>query len=260
MNKIGVCLGGMCPSIDNIKIARQIGFDYVELHLAEIMKYSPEERKCLKCELEKNNLNAEVLYAFFPYQLKIVGKKADKNIIKGYIQKAVETANFFDSKLLVVGSGGSRSYEKSCDDCENAENQFAEVIKLIRDEVPMGMDVVCEPISIIESNLINTLEQCDMFIRKFSLNQIGTMIDSYHVLIENESIINLEKNISKVRHIHLSNKERRYPQSDEDISELLQMLVRNDYQGRISIEAITENFISDARQAFKIVNGLIEKI
>lgn len=257
MNKIGVCLGGMCPKIENIRYAKQIGFDYVELHLAEIMKQSEKERLRLKKELDKYNISAEVLYAFFDYRLKIVGKNADLRIIKDYICRAMQIAKLFDSKLLVVGSGGSRSYKEGEDDPKEVESQFAEVLRLIEAELPDGIEVVCEPISRIESNLLNTLEESINFIREYRLDRVGTMIDSYHVLIENDKVSNLEKYMNDVCHIHISDNSRNYPQKEEEIRELLQMLKENNYNGRISIEAKSESFVSDSRQAYEKLSGML---
>lgn len=260
MNKYGVCLGGMCPSNENIRYAKLIGFDYIELHLADIMKYSSKERLQLKNVLEENNMRADVLYSFFPYQLKIVGKSVDMDIITEYIHQSIDIAKLLGSKVFVVGSGGSRSFQEGQEDQEEALCQFAQVLKIIAAySLPYNIDVVCEPISKIESNLLNTLEQCDKFITDFRLNHVHSMIDSYHVLIENDSMKNIKKYMNRVHHIHISNNERGYPKMYSDIIELFQLLKKNNYSGRISIEAKSDNFISDAERTYEIISSLINE-
>ena len=78
--KIGVCCG-----FDNIAVAAECGYDYIETNFRNLAESSEEEYEKFRAELITNNITCEAANCFLPGSMKVTGENTDYDAIKKYL-------------------------------------------------------------------------------------------------------------------------------------------------------------------------------
>jgi sugar phosphate isomerase/epimerase len=253
--KFGICFGGIGPKNDQLLIAHDCGFDYVELSMVDIMTASENELFQLKQTLTRNQLKCPISYVFFPWQMKIVGPTVDRENIARYIQLAVQRASHLGITKLVIGSGTSRSVPPGFNK-EKALEQFCFVIHEIQTVSQESMVTVIEPMCCEETNLLNTVNEVTSQIAEMKLSSVKTMLDLFHYKKNNECFGELIGDPNMIEHIHLSTSIRTFPKKKEDMEDLFYYLHSINYKKTVSIEASTSNFGTDARCTLQLIKNM----
>ncbi len=116
-----------------------------------------------------------------------------------------------------------------------------------------------EPLNRYETNFINTVEEGIEFIKKIDASNIGLLIDTFHMNIEEISIY---KSIIKAKeyltHVHFADSNRWAPGSGHlDFVRIIKMLKEIDYKGYISMEILPKpNSDTAAKMAIEYLNKI----
>lgn len=78
--------------IDFIETLSEIGYDYVELPLAEMAALSEEEFLSLKRRIDRTGIKCEVCNNFFPKTMRLTGASVDYTEIMAYVDRALRRA------------------------------------------------------------------------------------------------------------------------------------------------------------------------
>ncbi len=249
---------GVCTGVENIEKMESIGFDYVEMGLSALAAMDPAEFDSLKERVEKAGIKYEAFNVFFPGEMKVVGPSADEKAISEYVRKAIGRAAQLGGKIVVVGSGRSRSVPEGWE-MEKGRQQFERVLKIIGDECARyDITAVLEPLNGRETNLVNTVREAEEFVRRLNHRNVMLLADFYHMSVDGDPVSEIVRAGKYLKHVHISSSKRTFPMSreEDDYDGFFAALRKAGYYGRISIEAGTKDLENDAKAALKLLKDL----
>jgi len=218
-----------------------LGFDYVELPLAQMMAYDDADFERLFVQpLQDSGLACHCCNNFFPASIHLTGPEADQTAVRSYAEKAMARAEQLGAKKIVFGSSGARNYPAGFSR-EQAQQQFADVLRMLE---PMaaehGITLVMEHLNRLESNLLNSLTEGVALVNEVQLPHVRCLMDNYHMMLGGGTLAEVEAARGLLRHVHLARVlGRSLPcEGDEvDWKALFAALKEIGYDGDCSIEA-----------------------
>jgi sugar phosphate isomerase/epimerase len=244
---------------DAIPLFKKLGFDYIELPLAQVAELSGEEFRELQNKAGAEGISAEACNNFFPARLRLTGEEAKPGEALEYVRAAAGRAAALGVKIIVLGSSGAKNIPPGFP-YERARQQFAELLIKIQDIVaPLGITVALEPLNTKESNFITSVAEGLALVRELSLDNIKLLADYYHMRMENEDPAVIREAGPWLCHIHIAAKEGRLfpkPGDGEDYRRFFTLLKAADYQGRVSIEASAKDIAADGAESIKLLRSL----
>ncbi|MBO0995334.1 sugar phosphate isomerase/epimerase family protein [Bacillus sp. SD088] len=274
--KFGCCLiiGSFVPQTegkdietDNVKqlgaglqLLEENGYDFAELTVQFLTQLSEEEFQQAKQIIQQSSLNIPVCNSFIPPQLKIVGPTVSIIKLDDYLDLAMRRVQEIGGEQIIFGSGGARTIPDGF-----SRDQGYEQIKqfLCRCEsyaAKYGITIAIEPLNKLESNIINTVEEAISLAEEVNLPHIKVLADSYHMDLENESFTILKRAIKDewLSHVHISDRERRFPGELEgkeamNFSRFFLILQEENYKGLISSECNAASFVDENALSLEFV-------
>ncbi len=256
---------GVCGGIDRIKYAAEYGFDYIETNFGALARYSDEEFNNLKNELKKYTMSCESANCFLSGENKITGENVDYEELEKILKIAFKRAEEIGIKVAVLGSSGSRNlngypYNKGVNQIIHFVKNYAAPLA-----AQHGITFVFEPLCKLESDIINTIKEGGMLASAIDLPNVGTLCDLYHMYIEGDTYDDIRELKGVLLHAHISNP---CPQDDNKKRSYMKNANEFDYKGffdalkdvgceRVTIEADTNDFALDAKEAIKIMKMYI---
>lgn len=233
--------GGDGTGREWIKTIHSLGFDYVELPLAQMMRYEEEEFRALFVEpLEHLSFSCHCCNNFFPASIPLTGPQADHTAALSYAETAMERAARLGASKIVFGSAGARNLPVGFPASEGKQ-QLAELLcKMEKKASQLGITFVLEPLNRLESNILCSLEECLEFSSRISMPHVQALADTYHMHIGNEPFSHLLWGKSRLRHVHLARTlGRSLPCAGDEVpwKEIFRNLEQIGYEGDLSIEA-----------------------
>ena len=103
---------GMCMGIDspqNVKIAKDAGFDYMECGFSLLSRADEEMFQCFKKALKDSDIKCEAANCFLPGDLPVIGHNfSDKEYVE-YIEKGMARGKEIGLEVIVFGSSAARN-------------------------------------------------------------------------------------------------------------------------------------------------------
>lgn len=250
---------GICTDLKNAQLIKSIGFDYIEGSLSGISQMSKDD---IREKLELFNdigIKMDVTNMFFPGEIKLAGNDADMSKINDYIHRAFDNASAFGVETCVLGSGNARRIPNEFDYNKGYE-QVLESVRLSGEIAQeYGITVVIEPLNTQETNVFTTVKESLEACKKINLENVCVLADLYHVFVEKEDFSILPVAGEKLRHIHFCNPTKRiYPASDDgyDYAPFVTALKQAGYNGKISIEARSDDLAKDSVKALELLKQI----
>lgn len=152
--------------------------------------------------------------------------------IKSHIQ-------FADRLNAVVIIGLIRGKTESEINISESQNYLIEALKECAGE-NSNVNLAIEPINRYETNLVNTVESGLDLIEKTGMDNVGLLLDTFHMNIEEPSIIESIKNADdRIFHFHIADSNRWYPGAGHiDFKIILDTLDSIGYKKFVSAEII----------------------
>lgn len=254
---------GVCGGYDRIEIAAKCGFDYIEANFSSLTRCDDEEFYRFNNKLIKCGIACEAANCFLPGEMRITGSNVDYKALEDYLKIGYKRAEETGIKVVVMGSGGARSYPEGWT-YKDAVNQIVYFVKNFAAPLASdhNIDFVFEPLCKTESNIINTVKEGAMLASAINLSNVGTLGDLYHMHVEGDTYDDIRDVKNVFKHAHISNP---LPVNADAKRVFMKNENEYDYQGffdalksvgceRVSIEASTDDFAADAPDAFKIMN------
>ncbi|MBR4727422.1 MAG: sugar phosphate isomerase/epimerase [Clostridia bacterium] len=252
--KIGVCTG---TDLERIRIAKEVGFDYVESHCQNLVKASLPELDAMTA------VGIPILTANCFIGLPVVGPERDDAAIKRYLEALFARAEAVGIGCLVFGSGGARSHPDGLSPAEGMQ----QVESFLRDLVlPLAerfqILVVIEPLRRQECNCINLVSEGAALAAKIASPYLGVLADVFHMIEGNEPLDSLPRYKDLLLHVHTSNPtpdpalgpNRTYPKKADAFrqADFLLPAIAAGVQ-TCSIEAGVLDFPADALEALEVL-------
>jgi sugar phosphate isomerase/epimerase len=162
--------------------------------------------------------------------------------------------------IIVLGSAGAKNIPPGFP-YEQALEQFKELLIQVDEVVePLGIAVVLEPLNKKESNFITTTSEGLKLVQDLSLDNIKLLIDYYHLRMEDEDFAVINEAGPNLRHLHIASKEGRLfpkPGDGENYGLFFARLKAIGYDGRVSVEAHSQDLAADGAASLKLLRSLI---
>jgi len=255
---------GICTEITNISILESAGYQYLEEGVRRfLVPNEPETVFNEKFSFLKNaGIPVEACNSFLPGELKCVGPESQHENILLFSETAFRRAEIAGIKIIVFGSGGSRSVPDGFSK-EVAKNQFIELGSKMATLAKKYNIIVClEPLNSKECNFINSVSEGGEIVKAIGHENFQLLADIYHMRMENENPESIIKYGNYIKHVHIAEKEGRTAPgvSGEDFTPYLNALKSVGYEGRISIECNWNNLNIQAGSALQTLKSQIDKI
>jgi len=124
---------------------------------------------------------------------------------------------------------------------ENAEQWMLDCIgECARKAQRLGVSLTIEPLNRYETNFLNTVTETISFIKKIDIANIGILIDTFHMNIEEVSIYeSIKRSKDYLTHVHVADSNRWAPGSGHlDFAQIIRTLEEIGYKGYLSAEIL----------------------
>ena len=248
---------GVCTDLSNNYILSVAGFAFIEEGVRNFLVPAESDaafRNKLSI-LKKSKLPVETCNAFIPGDMKSVGPAAAHDEIVKFATKTFQRAQIAGVKIIVFGSGGSRSIPPEFPK-EKAREQFVNLCKRMAPVAEKHNVVISlEPLNTGECNFINSLEEGGEIVREVNNVNFRLLADIYHMSAENENPQNILKYRDLLYHIHIAEKAGRSAPGvhNEDFTPFFKALKNISYKGRISIECNWKDLKAQAGKALQTI-------
>ena len=286
------CCGSLVaagPDRTGVEIAEQIaalGYDYIELPLAEMMALSDGDFAALRRKVAASGLRCETCNNFFPASLRLTGAEADPARIRAYYTRALERAAQLGAEVIVFGSAGAKRVPDGFDHAA-AWRQVVEVTRAAGEAAAAyGITIAIEPVRRPDCNIVNTFAEGVRLAQEVGLGNVRVLVDFYHMVCEKESPDILRRyGAEYLCHVHFSCPAipeidgvrdparisglyegelarrgwwRTYPSSPDewDYGAFVQAVKDCGYDGRVSLEAPAPAFARQAGGALDVLHTL----
>ncbi len=255
--KFGVCIG---TNVENMKIAKSLGYDFCEGHSQEIANKPIEHIDAMKAT------GIPVLAANCFIGLRVVGDERDDSAISEYLERLFERGKYLGLKCFVFGSSGARKIPDGMT-LEEGRAQIVDFLKRLVVPVAEKYDIriAIEPLRPAECNAINTVSDGIEIAKAVDSPYVKVLADVKHMYEQNEDFSLLYDYKGWIIHAHTSNpapdpstgKKRIYPKENDGLNQ-------NDFIEPLkaigveicSIEADVIDFAEDAKNAIELLKKL----
>lgn len=250
---------GYCTRLANLEAAKAAGFDYAELATSEMAALSDAEFERAAARIRQVGLPVPAMNLFLPAALKVTGPAIDREQQMAYVKKALDRLAHLGTAIVVFGSGPARQVPAGFSKDE-ALRQLVDFGRRSAAEArARGITIAVEPLRPEETNIVNSAAEGLALVEAVGDPNFQLMVDFYHLASVKEDPAIIVRAGGHVRHVHMANPAgRRFPRAaDEyDYAPFFAALRTIGYTGRISVEASTTAFDTDAPLAIAFLRTL----
>ena len=195
MNKLGIFMNFWEKSwyADHIKYinkAADIGFDILEFQAQALLDISKERMTEIRSAAKEREI--ELTYSLGLDQ-KYDISSLDENVRLGgidYLKRIVERVHFMGGSIISGVSYAGWGIPEGMTDDKSAywDNSVKSMRKVLKTAEDYGVIYCVEAVNRFEGVLINTAEEALRYVNEFDGNNIGVLLDTYHMNIEENSI------------------------------------------------------------------------
>lgn len=261
--RFGCCGSMIAPATDpigsdTVDMLAEIGFDYVELSLADLAALPEDKFAHLARRVEHSGIECEACNNFFPRTIRLTGNEARLNLALDYARKAMDRAARLGARIIVFGSAGAKNVPEGF----SRDAAWSQIAELLENLGPIAarndLVIAIEPINRLEANIVNLAAEGLRLARQVRHPNVQLLVDFYHLSMEHETPDIILEAGGTIRHVHFAGLEgRRFPAETTPAGAIFFERLRDvQYPGRCSIEAFTDDFAADARRALHLLRSL----
>lgn len=249
---------GICTDLQKAELAATQGYDYIELSVTKTLGLDPDTQKAGRQTLKSLSIQAECFNILFPKTMNLVDGTLTWAELQAHLDNAMELIDSFGGKVVVFGSGKCRTCPPSC----RYREAYERLVKACRmtgeTAASHHIQVVIEPLSRQETNMICTMAEGALLQRDVDLPNVGLLSDYFHVCANHDDLAQIPV-IHNFGHIHIASGQGRHyplPEDGEAYVEFFRALQKASYSGRMSIEGKTNDPVNDGREALQYLKQL----
>ncbi len=244
---------GCCSSADMAGVVKAAGYDYLECAVTSLLAGEDDAAFApVLATYRALPLPTPVFNIFLPRDLKIVGPLVDEERIKVYVQRAIARVQLLGGKIIIFGSGGSRTIPDGFSRSD-AMQQIVAFLHTVADAaVGSGVTVSIEALNRGECNVLNSVAEAAELARQVNRPSISAMADLYHMMLESELLEHMVTYKDWIKHIHVADTDRQPPGSGQyPYTKLARLLEQIGYTDRVSVECRWTNMAAEAGPALQ---------
>lgn len=264
--RFGVAAFGSVDPLQSIDTLKAAGFDYLEPALSLTYALAPADLDRARAAVRASGIRVETMNWFLPgTEIKLTGPHVDRARIRQYVENSLALAERFGARVIVFGSPGARTapdgfpLETAWDQLKDFLRTCGEVI----DARGYGMVIGIEALRRPETNVINSVAEALKLAREVAHEKVRIIVDFYHLAFENEDPDVILEARDLIVHLQIAApRERMFPTREADdprYGAFFRNLRRIGYQGRISIEANSNDLEKDAGASLVFLKEMVEK-
>ena len=264
--QFGMCMGlsavdATGKAVNQARIAKEVGFDYVELPLAPMADMDDAAfAEGPVAMLREADIPCSVCNIFFPGSVRLTGPAADHPAALTYADRALARAEALGVDRVVFGSGGARNVPDGFSVAQGFD-QLVSFLHQVGDVARRhGVIIVIEPLNRMESNVINTLAEGIALARQANHPAVACLIDYYHERMGGDAAASLPQAKGMLRHVHLARAlGRSMPvlASEDAYAAFFDGLRAIGYDGGVSLEGnVRGDFRSEIARALQVLKAL----
>ena len=224
---------------DSIRKAAQIGYDAVELHVADPAEVELREVRavCDATGVGMSSIGTGLAWMRDGLSLTSRDEEMRRRAISR-LQHFIHLGTEFGSVVIV---GLIKGLAKDCNNRTEYEGRLSEALD---DCLPVaresGVTLVLEAMNRYESDTLNTIQECVRTIERFDSAYLKLHIDTYHMNIEEDQIgRNIFAAGKHIGHVHIADSNRGYPGTGHyNFVETIAALKAVGYQGALAVECL----------------------
>ena len=259
--RIGCCCsmiasGCDMTGIENVETLKQLGFDYIELPLAQMMSLSAADFSALESRVRAAGIRCEACNNFLPTTIKVTGPQVEPRQIAEYVEAALKRAAQLGVAIVVCGSGGSRNLPEGFSAAKAWDQMVDFLQSLDRPAAANGITIAIEAINRTETNFLNLAADGLKLAKQVNRENVKLLVDYYHWALEKEDTGVILEGGDYIRHVHLARPEgRAFPRASDpdDYAVFCDSLKKIDYRHRISVEAYTTDLKQDSSESLALL-------
>jgi sugar phosphate isomerase/epimerase len=242
---------GCCVTPDQIDILARAGYDFCELPARAVLPFDDDAAALPALrQIAAAPLRPEAFNVLVPAELPMVGPRADLVALRAYLRRAFGRMAQLGGVVAVLGSGAARRVPDEMPR-EQALDQLAAALALAADEAGRaGITLALEHLNQGETNIFNSLAECQAFVEQHGLAALQLLADIYHLEVEQEPLAHVAAAGPLLAHVHVAGGGRRAPNvPGYDYAGFMAALHATGYDRRISAECGWENLEAQAAEA-----------
>lgn len=233
-------------NLDILNFIRETGFDSVDINIRNTdVKFA----RVIKKRAEKLGL---ILTGggSLPKGKEIISDDKEKRqealeYMKELVRRVSELGARLYHGILYATSGVFSGKGPTLSEIDHAVEGLREVADFAEN---YGINLCLEPVNRYETYMLNTVYDALEVVRKIDLNNVGLLLDTYHMNIEEKDIYNSIISVkNKLFHLHVNENDRGTPGTGhipwDDVFRALRDI---DYKGVAAIESFVDNTIDIA--------------
>ena len=254
---------GICTDFVNLPRVAALGFDYVELSLADVAALPEADFIELANWVDAAGIRIYACRDMLPDNLPVTGPGVNATALHGYLRHALSRARRLGVKAVALDAAKSRAVSDD-GDFPFAWRQLGNFLRLCQGHAKeCGVTVCLEPLRKADCSLLNLVSEATLIAGLLQLSNIAVAAHWGHMSMASESMSALWRAGALLGHVHIENALTRRlpaPGDGEDYRRMLSPLNTMGYAGGISLcGLITETFAKDAATAGEYIRKLNEE-
>jgi sugar phosphate isomerase/epimerase len=252
---------GVCATIGRAFALDEIGYDYLELSMAEVGTLSQAGFEALLEEANKAPIPVYAMNLLLPgARFPLCDEAAlDREALIAYLETAFSRAGQLGVKAVSFGSGAARSMPEGMakEEGHRLLGGFLRLAAPIANK--NGVCIAIEPLPPRESNIIHGRAEALELLEQAAAPGVSVLADLYHMMHSGDPIEGLKT--GPLAHTHIAEREKRFFPRAGDSSKaqyeaFFACLKARGYEGGVSIEGSAEDFEAGAKAAFSLLHHL----
>jgi len=246
-------------TLDILSKIKELGFDYVEICVEDPRTIKTD---LIKAELERVKLGALVCGAFGPNRDISSEDSSIRKIGVEYIKTCIDYAYVLGSPIVSGPMYSATGKARLLTEKEKAM-QWAWAVENLKEcalyAASKGIKLAIEPLNRFETDFINTVEQAMILLQRINYENVGLLLDTFHMNIEETDICEaLRMAGGKIFNFHACSNTRGTPGEDHfDWTAIVETLHMINYKNPIVIESFTDK-ITEIAKAVSLWRPLAE--
>lgn len=225
---------------EKIALLADLGYDGVEFGIRDPKKVNIDdiEKTLTRYDLELSAIGSGQAYVDDGLSLSSINAEVRNKAIDR-LRDHIELARIFNTQVIIGlirgekegPNNNSSTFENNLYDSFKRVCHYASAKKVI---------LTLEPLNRYETDLLNTVDETLIFIKKSKCRNLKILLDTFHMNIEEKDFIaSIKKAKDYLSHVHLADSNRRYPgEGHINFEAMLRTLKQIGYVGYLSGEML----------------------
>lgn len=248
---------------DDMILAKELGFDYVELLGREVASMSDAECAAMAEALNKTGIACGGFNGYCPPHIIIAGPGYDPKAAAAYAAKLAVRGRELGIKVVGIGSPLSRMLPEGYDR-KRAMEQMKDFLKITADAMGRyGIMVCLEALAPCYCNFVNRAAEAVEITREIGWETVKVVLDYYNMEYTGEADLDMRDWIPDICHVHISDDagspSERYFLHKEKLhihERRIHSLVQNGYKGSVTLEVDLPVSLEEAERSLKLLKSI----